>query len=82
MMVVLPFPIMLKEDYITEMSEGKPMALVILAHYGALLHSLRNHLWMKGRGRQVVDAVRQEVDGMEWRDCLDWPVRQVVSRDQ
>ncbi len=78
-MVVLPFPIMLKEDYMTEMREGKPMALVILAHYGALLHSLRGQLWMSGWGKQVIDAVRQELDEMEWGDCLDWPVRKVAS---
>jgi len=73
-MVVLPCPIMLREDVMEEMRRKRPMALVILAHYGVLLHALRRDLWMKGWGRDVIFAVRAEVDVEVWGECLRWPV--------
>ncbi|PVH76200.1 hypothetical protein DL98DRAFT_641726 [Cadophora sp. DSE1049] len=76
-MVVLPCPIMLNKDVMEEMRRKQPMALVILAHYGVLLHALRRDLWMKGWGRDVIFAVRGEVDAGVWGECLRWPVEQI-----
>ncbi|KAH6722412.1 hypothetical protein BKA61DRAFT_650949 [Leptodontidium sp. MPI-SDFR-AT-0119] len=68
-MVVLPCPIMLKKNEMDEMRKKSPMALVVLAHYGVLLHSLRRDLWMRGWGRDVILAVRREVDWGVWGRC-------------
>ena len=54
--------------------------MVILAHYGVVLHRLRDHVWLGGWGKEIVDAVTKAA-GLEWRVCLKFVVKEVKSRD-
>ena len=49
------------DDFLTALRARKPMALVILAHYGILIHRANGQWWFEGQGAQLVEAV--------YRDC-------------
>jgi hypothetical protein len=49
----------------------EPLALVILAHYGAVMHHLRGHRWMGARGNQLLGQVYSLLDE-QWRPCIQW----------
>ncbi|MCJ1471707.1 hypothetical protein MMC13_000347 [Lambiella insularis] len=74
--VALPFPILISPEVPMRMREGDPIALVILAHYGVILHWLGTSIWMKGWGAQTVDAVKNAV-GEDWQKCITWAVEEV-----
>lgn len=77
-MTVLPFPIMVPRQFMEKLEDRDPMALVILAHYSVVLYWLRNHIWLRGWGRQLVDAIHLEL-GSEWHGCLKWAIEEVRS---
>ena len=79
-MMALPFPIMVPDEFMEKLSGRDPMALVILAHYGVVLYWLRGYIWLRGWGKETVDAVKYAV-GPEWRLCLEWAVEEVDSQD-
>lgn len=74
--VALPFPILISPEVPMRMRERDPMSLVILAHYGVILHWLSTSIWMRGWGALVVDAVKETVGG-DWNECITWAVEDV-----
>lgn len=54
------------------------MALVILAHWAVLLHSVSAQWWAGERGRLLVEAIFQELDD-EWRAAVQWSMDVVQS---
>ena len=75
-MTALLFPIMVPPLFMDELRYGNSMALLILAHYGVVLYWLRSHIWLRGWGSQIVEAVKGVVGG-DSRGCLDWPLKVV-----
>jgi hypothetical protein len=77
-LIIMPFPILAPEEYISEMKMKKQLALVILAHYAVLLHwqAGAGSLWLQTWGKHIVDAVRESVNE-DWVDCIQWPLEQV-----
>ncbi|MCJ1286209.1 hypothetical protein MMC26_005554 [Xylographa opegraphella] len=71
----LPFPVKLSAEVLMMMREGDPMALIILAHYGVILHWLDTVPWMKGWGSTTISAVNETV-GEDWRQYIAWAVRE------
>lgn len=51
----------------------QPFALVILAHFAVVLHSLRGQWWMGNWGMDVLEVIGQSLD-MEWRPHISWVV--------
>lgn len=51
----------------------QPFALVILAHFAVVLHSLRGYWWMGDWGMDVLEAIGQSLD-TEWRPYISWVV--------
>lgn len=51
----------------------RPFALVLLAHFAVVLHSLRVHWWMGDWGMRVLEAIGHSLDP-EWRPYLCWVV--------
>lgn len=51
----------------------QPFALVLLAHFAVVLHSLRGHWWMGDWGMRVLESIGQSLDP-EWRPYLCWVV--------
>ena len=76
----LVWPIMTSRSYIEALSERRPMALVILAHYAIFLYDLRRYWWAGDRGRRVIEAVTGTVSS-DWADTLFWPTK-VISKEQ
>ncbi|RDL42214.1 uncharacterized protein BP5553_02193 [Venustampulla echinocandica] len=78
---IFPLPIFAPIEFMGVLKEREPLALIILAHYAVLLHWRRDQLWLKGWGKEVIDAVRQ-VLGEEWQESLEWPVAEMEGRTQ
>lgn len=71
---VTSWPVMVPIEYVDALDTRRPEALVILAHYAALLHLYRQ-LWIFGDGgRFLVESICGSM-GVEWEDWLEWPVK-------
>lgn len=79
-MIALPFPILVSDKFLESLKSENPLALVIFANYAVLLHWLRGYVWLRGWGKQIVEAVKHTV-GIEWRDCLEWAMQEISSLD-
>lgn len=75
---VFAWPVMLSPNFVVLLQQRRPEALVILAHYGALLHKHRD-IWVVGNvGSRVVCAVTTLL-GRYWRPWLEWPNAIIVT---
>ena len=63
--------------YLSLMKRREPLALVILAHYGLLLHSINGIWWSEGRGARLIEAIFQNLPPI-WQTELQWP-RDVIQ---
>ena len=78
---LIGWPVFLLPDYLTALRDRDPMALVILAYYGAALHRATYIWWLRGLGARLVRAV-SELVGHERQRLLAWPlscIEQTVS---
>ncbi|KAA8643671.1 uncharacterized protein ATNIH1004_010445 [Aspergillus tanneri] len=53
------------------LKEHRPLALVILAHYAVVIHSLRGNWWMGDLGARIIEYIGQRLSA-EWRPSIDW----------
>ena len=72
---VLGWPVFVDQDFFRLLSQNDPIALVILAYYGAALHSLSNIWWLQNLGARLVKAVCQIV-GSKSSSLFQWPLAQ------
>lgn len=79
-MTALPFPILVSDKFLESLKGDDALAMVIFANYAVLLHWLRGYVWLRGRGKQIVEAVKHTL-GIEWRDCLEWTMQEISSSD-
>jgi hypothetical protein len=55
----------------------RPEALVIFAHYGAMMHHYFRDFWLVGEsGKRIIQMVRRSL-GPAWTPCLQWPIEVV-----
>ena len=59
--------------FIELVRERQPFALVILAHFAVIMHSLRGHWWMGDWGMNVLEDIGQTLD-VEWRQSISWAI--------
>ncbi|PNY26129.1 C6 finger domain protein [Tolypocladium capitatum] len=72
------FSVTIGADYVDVLCRHQPEALVILAHYGVLLHRCR-HFWVFGdAGACMIRAIAQHL-GNYWRDAVAWPLQVLQS---
>ncbi|GFF68415.1 hypothetical protein IFM47457_02054 [Aspergillus lentulus] len=72
------WPVLVSPEYIDLLLQRRPEALVILAHYGILLHSCRDS-WMFGDGgRFLIESIRDFL-GPDWTEWLEWPIKALDS---
>lgn len=65
------------QEYVTKLHQRQPIALLIFAHFGALLQRL-DHIWVTaGWGSRIVSVV-DEILGSYWDRWMQWP-REVVG---
>jgi len=70
---LLLFPILVPKKFIDLVAEQRPRALVVLAHYFALIARFE-HLWYIGDGgRREVRGI-QTVLSAEWNGMMGWPL--------
>ncbi|KAM0285570.1 hypothetical protein ACHAPQ_003330 [Fusarium lateritium] len=71
---VVVFPMLLNKRFADMVEELRPRALVILAHYFALLATLSRVWWIGDSGPREVRAIAAILPD-EWQGLLDWPKR-------
>jgi hypothetical protein len=72
---------MVKRPYIDLLRNSDQMALVILAHYGVVLHSARDVWYSRDWGYQLVKAVYGKLHS-KWRPWIQWPTSEVGLQPQ
>ncbi|KAI1123452.1 hypothetical protein F5Y10DRAFT_54174 [Nemania abortiva] len=78
--LTLAWPLLIPDKMVDLLVLRRPVALIILAYYGATLDSLRD-LWMVGQtGKHVVHAVERYLSS-DWAPWLLWPL-EAVSTNQ
>ena len=59
--------------FILLVRERQSFALVILAHFAVIMHSLRGQWWMGDWGMNVLEDIGQTLD-VEWRQSISWAI--------
>ncbi|KAJ5697761.1 hypothetical protein N7488_011445 [Penicillium malachiteum] len=73
---ILAWPVILSQGYTDLLRRREPHALVILAHFGAAVHSRRD-IWVWGDGGAFLVNVISQHLGDAWLDCLAWPLQAI-----
>ena len=58
--------------YLILVKRREPLALIILAYFGLLLHSINGIWWSEGRGARLIEAIYQDLPPT-WQSELQWP---------
>ncbi|KAL4993337.1 hypothetical protein BDV10DRAFT_199702 [Aspergillus recurvatus] len=69
---VMTWPLLLGIEFGDLLEQGRPEALVILAHYATLLHLSRDSWLFGNSGAFVIERVTGYL-GAKWREWLAWP---------
>ena len=70
---VIGWPVFLLPEFTTALRARDPLSIVILAYYGAALHTLGDTWWLKGIGARLVRAVEHIMDA-EMHHLMQWAV--------
>ena len=62
--------------YIELLEQGRPRALVILAHHLALSQAIEEHWWFHGVADRVVNGI-QSILPAEWQWAMEWPLSMI-----
>lgn len=73
---VIAFPMFAPKRYIEMVEEGRPRALVILAHYLSFLARLRGFWWVGDTGRREILAIQSVLES-PWLEMLEWPLQKM-----
>lgn len=66
------------QAFFTLLHQRQPPALVLFAHFGALLHKLDSYWFMEGWGRKIIEVVSGLL-GTYWRTWIDFPLEMITS---
>lgn len=69
---VIAWPVLIKLEFSELLEQGRPEALVILAHYAVLLHRFRETWLFADSGRFLIQEIGRCL-GEEWEEWLAWP---------
>lgn len=70
--VIFVWPITIPQAYLIYLGERRPEAMVILAHYAALLRRVDDQWYMEGWAKYLVKQIDSAL-GEEWKTWLAWP---------
>ncbi|KAI9167696.1 Sterol 3-beta-glucosyltransferase [Paramyrothecium foliicola] len=73
---IVSWPVLVSEAFYEDMTRKTPLAMVILAYFGALLNELRNTWWVGKAGRRLVQACSKLVTD-DHRELVSWAERRV-----
>jgi hypothetical protein len=54
---IMTWPVSLSDDYVSRIEMRDPLALATLAHYGVIVHLLRDRWWAADYGKRLVHAI-------------------------
>ncbi|KAJ5958265.1 uncharacterized protein N7479_005415 [Penicillium vulpinum] len=75
--VLIAWPVLVPREYIDLVAQRKGEALVILAHFGALVDT-HKHSWIFcDGGKYLVESISQYL-GPQWEEWLHWPQQSLV----
>lgn len=74
--MLIMFPMLAEKKYIDLVRVGSPRALVILAHYFALLAEYHQFWWIGQSGVKEVRSIADELTG-KWHELMEWPLRMI-----
>ena len=66
------WPSKVSAEFLEEMTQRKPAAMLLLAYHGALLHGIQDCFWLGDAGRMLVLAV-DELLPPGFEDVMSWP---------
>jgi hypothetical protein len=69
---LISWPVLVSRDYIDLLAQRKGEALVILAHFGALVDTLKHSWIFCDGGNYLVDSISRYL-GSQWEEWLCWP---------
>ncbi|KAI9774139.1 MAG: hypothetical protein M1840_005232 [Geoglossum simile] len=70
---IIIFPMMVKKRFIQLIEERQPRALVVLAHFFALLARFSDFWWLGDTGKREIRGIQTVLPG-EWQDLMSWPL--------
>ncbi|KAI9867383.1 MAG: hypothetical protein M1813_008941 [Trichoglossum hirsutum] len=70
---LIVFPMLIKKRFIDLIEEQRPRALVVLAHFFALLARFSHYWWMGDTGKREIRGI-QTILPDEWQDLMGWPL--------
>ncbi|KAJ5605491.1 hypothetical protein N7510_008272 [Penicillium lagena] len=70
---LVAWPVLVPREYVKLVAARQGEALVILAHYGALIHPSREKWMFQDGGEFLIKSVRQYL-GPSWQEWLGWPL--------
>ena len=76
--VALGWVARLSRDYMALLDGASPEALLVLAYYCVLLHTLNHRWWIKGWPRYMLECIRPVLEE-KWLVWLDWPTRHICT---
>jgi len=78
---IMTWPVMIQDDYVSLIEARDPMALAILAHYGVIVHLLRDKWWAADAGKRLVHAILPILrdSKKEWADLVQRSWNAVAS---
>lgn len=77
---IIVFPMLVNKRFADLVEEQRPRALVILAHYFALLSLLRGSWWIGNAGAREIHAIAEVVPAA-WQASLNWPKQILEEQD-
>lgn len=76
--VIVAWPILVPREYIDLLAQRKCEALVILAHFGAIVDTHKYSWVFCDGGKYLVDSITQYL-GPQWEEWLHWPQQSLMA---
>ena len=76
-LMALEWFINISENFVSACKSRKGMAVVVMAHFGVLLHYMRDFWWIGDFGRRIVEEALR-ISGNDW-DWAHWADNEVCS---
>lgn len=73
------FPIRVPPEFVEALKNSQPRALVVLAHYFALLTALRRYWYIGDTGAREVRAIAKVLPP-RWREHMEWPLEMAETQ--
>ncbi|KMU88571.1 hypothetical protein CIHG_06372 [Coccidioides immitis H538.4] len=79
---VLAWLAMVDKDFVVAVQRREPLPVLILMHWGVLLHELDGRRWWaRNSGKALIFELSTAIEpqGVQWEEALHWPQRSIGS---